>query len=158
MTGYFIVGEDLMEKEIKEKLEEIVALLNDPEETVLEKEIKEKLEKVLALLNNPEKIAMGQQESQEKLQQIVALLDNAMVDPDIDIDYCIPGIKTTVDSCDTSDDPYILVTYVVGDYNKPTRKIHLGSTALLSTPEKIANQITFSIEEFKGEIDSVEMG
>ena len=70
----------------------------------------------------------------------------------------IPGVKTTLETSEESDDPYILVTYVVGDYNKPTRKIHLGSTALLSTPEKIANQITFSIEEFKGEIDSVEMG
>jgi len=147
-----------MEREIKEKLEEVVALLNDPEETVLDKEIKEKLEKILALLNNPEKIAMGKKESTEKLKEIVALLDNAMVDPDIDIDYCIPGIKTTLDTAEESGDPYILVTYVVGDYNKPTRKIHLGSTALLSTPEKIANQITFSIEEFKGEIDSVEMG
>jgi hypothetical protein len=29
---------------------------------------------------------------------------------------------------------------------------------LQSTPEEIANQVTFSIEEFKGEIDSVEMG
>lgn len=158
MIGYIILGEVVMEKQIKEKLEEIVALLNDPEETVMEKEIKEKLEKVLALVNNPENIAMGKQESKEKLEKVVALLDNAMVDPDIDIDYCIPGIKTTVDSCDQSGDPYILVTYVVGDYNKPTRKIHLGSTALLSSPEKIANQITFSIGEFKGEIDSVEMG
>ncbi len=147
-----------METEIKEKLEEIVALLNDPEETVLEKEVKEKLEKILALLNNPEKIVMGKKESKEKLEKVVALLDNAMLDPDIDIDYCIPDVKTTVENCDTSSDPYVLVTYIVGDYNKPTRKIHLGSTALLSTPEKIVNQITFSIEEFKGEIDSVEMG
>lgn len=147
-----------MEMEIKEKLEEVVALLNDPEETVMDKEIKEKLEKILALLNNPEKIALGKKESKAKLEKVVVLLDNAMVDPDIDIDYCIPGVKTTLETSEESGDPYILVTYVVGDYNKPTRKIHLGSTALLSTPEKIANQITFSIEEFKGEIDSVEMG
>lgn len=147
-----------MEKEIQKKLEEVVALLNDPEETVMEKEIKEKLEKILLLLYNPEKVVMGKKESQKKLEEVVVLLDKAMVDPDIDIDYCIPGIKTTLETSDESDDPYILVTYVVGDYNKPTRKIHLGSTALLSTPEKIANQITFSIEEFKGEIDSVEMG
>lgn len=147
-----------MEKEIKEKLEEVVALLNDPEETVMEKEIKEKLEKILMLLNNPQKIVMGKKESKDKLEKVVALLDNAMVDPDIDIDYCIPGVKTTLETCDEPGDPYILVTYVVSEYTKPTRKIHLGSTALLSTAEKIANQVTFSIEEFKGEIDSVEMG
>jgi len=96
--------------------------------------------------------------TKEKLEKVVELVDKAMVDPDIDIDYCIPGVKTTTDDCDTSGDPYILVTYVVSEYTKPTRKIHLGSTALLSSAEEIANKTTFSIEEFKGEIDSVEMG
>ena len=139
-----------MEKEIKEKLEEIVELMNDPEETVIEKEVKEKLEIVLALLNNPEEIAIEKAELKEKLEKVVVLVNNARVDPDIDIEYCAP---------DVSGDPHILVTYVVGDYNKPTRKIPLRSTALRrSTPEEIANQVTFSIEEFKGEIDSVEMG
>ncbi len=147
-----------MQKEIKEKLEEVVALLNDPEETVMEKEIKEKLEKILVLLNNPENIEMDKKERKEKLEKVVVLLENAMIDPDIDIDYCIPGVKTTVAACKESGDPYILITYIVGDYNKPTRKIHLGSTALTSSPEKIANQITASIEEFKSEIDAVEMG
>lgn len=97
-------------------------------------------------------------ETKAKLEQIVALVDNAMADPDLDIDYCIPGVKTTVKECDESGDPYILITYVVGDYNKPTRTIHLGSTMLRSTAEEVANQVTFSIEEFKGDIDSVEMG
>ncbi|MEN8303818.1 MAG: hypothetical protein ABFQ64_07095 [Campylobacterota bacterium] len=97
-------------------------------------------------------------ENKEKLEQIVALVDKAMVDPDIDIDYCIPGVKTTLENCDESGDPYILVTYVVSQYTKPTRTIHLGATMLKSTAEEVANQVTFSIEEFKGEIDSVEMG
>ena len=92
-----------------------------------------------------------------KLKKVVELVNNAMVDPDIDIDYCIPGVETTLKDCDESGAPYILVTYVIGDYNKPTRTIHLDSTALKNTPEEIANRITFSIEEFKGEIDSVQM-
>jgi len=147
-----------MEKEIKERLEEIVALLNDPEETVMEKEIKEKLEKILGLLNNPEELEKEKKEIKEKLKKVVALVDNAMVDPDIDIDYCIPSVETTSESCNVSGDPYILVTYIVSEYTKPTRTIHLGSTALKNTPEEIANLVTFSIEEFKAEIDSVEMG
>ena len=99
-----------------------------------------------------------EKEVKEKLTKVVELMNNAMVDPDIEIDYCIPGIETTLDNCDESGDPYILVTYVVSEYTKPTRTIHLGKTALLSTAEEIANKATFSIEEFKGEIDSVEMG
>ncbi len=99
-----------------------------------------------------------EKEVKEKLEKIVSLVNNAMVDPDIDIDYCIPGVETTVENCDESGDPYVLVTYVVSEYTKPTRTIHLGKTAMQSTAEEIVNKITFSIEEFKGEIDSVEMG
>ena len=137
-----------MKREIKERLEEIVALLNDPEETVMEKEIKEKLEKLLKLLDNPDNVLMEEKEIKEKLEKTVSLVNNAMVDPDIDVEYCTPN----------EDDPYFMITYVVSEYNKPTRKIRLGRTALQSTPEEISNQVTFSIEEFKSEIDSVEMG
>lgn len=147
-----------MDIEIKERLEEVVALLNDPEEIVLEKEVKEKLEKVLSLLNDTGKSQLEKNEMKEKLKKVVLLMNNATVDPDIDIDYCIPGVETTVKSTNDSSEPYILVTYVVGEYNKPTRKIHLGKTTLKSTPEEITNRVTYSIGEFKSEIDSVEMG
>ena len=146
-----------MRNEIKAKLEEIVTLMNDPEETVLDKEIKEKLEKIVALLSNPEEVAT-EQETKEKLEAVVALVNNVMVDPDIDIEYCIPDVATTSDSCDISGDPYILVTYVVSEYTKPTRKIRLTNTYLNNTAKAIANLVTFSIEQFKTEIDSVEMG
>lgn len=149
IVSYIILGGIIMKKVIKAKLEEIVALLNDPEETVMDKEIQEKLEKIVALLNNPNEITLGNKELKEKLEKIVLLVNKAMVDPDIDIEYY----------SSESDEPHILVTYIVGDYNKPTRKIALRSTAVhRGTPEEIANQITFSIEEFKGEIDSVGMG
>jgi hypothetical protein len=155
--SYNILGEIVMMKEIKGKLEEIVVLLNDPEETVMEKELKEKLEKIVALLSNPEEIAT-EQETKEKLEAIVALVNNVMVDPDIDVEYCIPDVATTSETCDVSGDPYILVTYVVSEYTKPTRKIRLTDTYLKNTAKAIANLVTFSIEQFKTEIDSVEMG
>jgi len=157
MMSYIILGEIVMRKEIKAKLEEIVALLNDPEETVLDKEIKEKLEKISALLSDPSEIAT-EQETKEKLEAIVALVNNVMVDPEIDIEYCIPDVATTSETCDVSGDPYILVTYVVSEYTKPTRKIRLTDTYLKNTAKAIANLVTFSIEQFKTEIDSVEMG
>jgi len=98
-----------------------------------------------------------EKEMKEKLEKVVTLVNNAMVDPDIDIDYCIPGVEVTLKDGDTSGEPYIVVTYVVSEYTKPTRTIHLGKAILQGTAEKIANQVTFSIEEFKGDIDSVEM-
>jgi len=139
-----------MEKEIKEKLEELVALMNDPEATVTEKEVKEKMENILALVNDPEAAETRKLELKAKLEKVVALVNNASVDPDIDIEYC---------PADGSNDPCLTVTYVVSEYTKPTRTIHLKDTDLRrNTAEDLANQITFSIEEFKGEIDSVEMG
>ncbi|MEA2046976.1 MAG: hypothetical protein U9O64_00860 [Campylobacterota bacterium] len=94
----------------------------------------------------------------EKLEQIVILVNNAMVDPDIDIEFCIPEVATTSETCDVSGDPYILVKYVVSEYTQPTRKIRLTEKYLDNTAEEIANLVTFSIEQFKTEIDSVEMG
>ena len=139
-----------MEREIKEKLEELVALMNDPEATVIAKEVKEKMEKILELVNDPEEIETRKQELKEKLEKVVALVSNASVDPDIETEYC---------AADGSDDAHILVKYIVSEYTQPTRKIYLRNTILRrNTAADLANQITFSIEEFKGEIDSVEMG
>ena len=59
-----------MEKVYKDKLKEIVALLNDPDETVLIKEVKEKLEKLLSLANNPEKIEIEKQENNKNARKI----------------------------------------------------------------------------------------
>jgi hypothetical protein len=94
----------------------------------------------------------------EKLETIVILVNNAMADPDIDIEFCIPEIATTAESCDISGEPYILVKYVISEYTQPTRKIRLTDKYLQNTAEEIANLVTFSIEQFKSERDSVEMG
>ncbi len=157
MIGYIILGDIIMQKEVKKKLEDVLALLNDPETTVLDKEIKEKLERIVTLLDNPGEAA-SDQEVKEKLEKVVGLVNNVMVDPDIDIEYCIPDVATTTDSCDISGDPYIAVTYVVSEYTKPTRNIRLTDSYLRNSAEEIANLVTFSIEQFKTEIDSVEMG
>ena len=95
-----------------------------------------------------------EKEIKDKLEKVVELVNNAMADPDIDIEYCIPEVATTSDSCDVSGDPYILIKYQVSSTITKTRKIRLGDTALKNTAEEIANQTTFSIEEFKSEIEA----
>ena len=95
-----------------------------------------------------------EKEVKEKLEKVIELVNNVMVDPDIDIEYCIPEIETTSDTCDVSGDPYILVKYVMSEFNVKTRKIRLGRTALLNSAKEIANMTTASIEEFKSEIDA----
>ncbi len=97
-------------------------------------------------------------ELKTKLEKVVELVDKTMTNPDIDIEYCIPEVSTTADECDISGDPYILVTYFVSEYRKPTRKIRLNGTYLPYNAEKIADLVTFSIEQFMGDIDSAEIG
>lgn len=94
----------------------------------------------------------------EKLEKVVALVNKDMVDPDIDIDYCISGVDTSAAGCNESETPYILLTYQLSEFNKHTRKIHLDKTLMKETAEEIFNRVTASLEEFKAEIDSVEMG
>jgi len=96
-------------------------------------------------------------ELKEKLEQIVELVDKLMVDPDIDIEYCIPDVAVTSESCELDKEPYLLIKYVVSEYNVRIRKVRFTKAYLRNTPEEISNLITSSIEEFKTEIDSVEM-
>lgn len=97
-----------------------------------------------------------EQALKEKLGTIVELVNKAMVDPDIDIEYCIPEVATTTGSCSVSGDPYISVKYSEDKY--VARKIRLTDSYMKSSAEEIAKLVTFSIEQFKEEIDSVQMG
>ncbi len=99
-----------------------------------------------------------EKELKEKLEKVVELVKNVMVDPDIDVDYCIPEVATTADSCDVSGDPYIVVKYTTEEGDVHERKIKLRRPYLAKTPEEIANLVTFYIEQFIEEINSVEYG
>lgn len=97
-----------------------------------------------------------EQALKEKLESVVALVDKAMIDPDIDIEYCIPEVEMTSDSCDVTGKPYILVKYNEDKYVE--RKISLSDKYLEKTAEEVANLVTFSIEQFKEEIESLKYG
>ncbi|WP_373034104.1 hypothetical protein [Sulfurovum sp.] len=147
-----------MENVCKEKLEELIVLLNDPDETVMLKEVNEKLEKIVALMNNPEKIEIEKNESKEKLKKVVELVDNAMANPDVELEYCIPEVLTTSETCDVSGDPYIQLKYAANGTHIMVQKLPLKHHYLNKTAQDIANLVTFYIEQFIEQIDSVENG
>lgn len=147
-----------MEKEIKKKLEELVALLKDADETVMENEVIDKLEKILTLANHPEEILMEKAKLKKRMEEIVALVNDTIIDPDINVQYCIPDVASTADTCDVSSNPHILLTYDENEYNTRTRKVSLGKTALQSTLEDLVKHVNIAIEEFKDEIDDIKMG
>jgi len=98
------------------------------------------------------------QEIQEKLEDVVDLVSNALVNPDIELEYEIPDVAMTGENADVSGDPYILLKYAVDENHLHKQKIPIKKNYLKKTPEDIANLVTFYIEQFIEEIDSVEYG
>jgi hypothetical protein len=158
MMSDIILGETIMEKLYQEKLEELVLLLNDPDETVLIKEVKEKLESLLALVKNPEKIEKEKQENNKKLEKVVELVHNAMANPDLELEYCIPEESDTPEPYGVANDPYIHVKYASGGTHIMNQNVRIGPMYLSKAPDDIATLVTFHIKQFIEEIDATEYG
>jgi len=94
----------------------------------------------------------------EKLEAVVELIDKVMVNPDIELEYCIPEVVTTSETCDVSGDPYILLKYAANGTHIMKQKLPLKERYMNKTPEDLANLVTFYIEQFIEQIDSVENG
>lgn len=84
----------------------------------------------------------------EKLEAVVGLID--VVDPDVEVEYCIPD---TGSGDSAGEDPYILVKCSGDNYIE--RKIRLTDKYWQHTAQEIANLVTFSIEQFKEEMDAI---
>jgi len=138
-----------MKKEIKDKLEGVVDLLNNPDATVMESEVIDKLENILALLKAPQVIDVENEGLKEKLAEVSELVDKVMINPDIELEYHIP---------DVSDDPYISLQYNAGGTHIMNQKLPIKRHYLNKSPQDLANLITFYIEQFIEQIDSVEHG
>ncbi|HIP25500.1 MAG TPA: hypothetical protein EYG81_03430 [Archaeoglobus profundus] len=72
-----------------------------------------------------------------------------LIDPNIELDYEIPNV---------SGDPYIVLTYVVNETHTQSQKIPIKKIYLKKEPQDIANLVTFYIEQFIEQIESVEYG
>jgi hypothetical protein len=99
-----------------------------------------------------------QKELKEKLETVVELVNNVLVNPDIEIDYCIPEVTMTADTCNVSGDPYIHLKYMSNGTHLMEQNIPIKQNYLKKTSEDIANLVTFYIEQFTEQIDSVENG
>ena len=143
-----------MRKEIKDKLDEVVALVNDPDEVVLDRELEVKLEKILGLLKHPEDVTKEKEALKNKMDEIIERVNSTIIDLDVDVEYCIPGSKGYDEGCS----PHILLTYPEDEYTTRTRKVSLGNTAMHSSSEDFTKHVMLAIEEFKDEIDDIKMG
>ena len=98
------------------------------------------------------------QEIQEKLEDVVDLVSKVLVDPDIELDYEIPEVAMTGENADVSGDPYIVLKYTLGESHVQKQKIPIKNIYLKKTPQDLANLVTFYIEQFIEQIESVEYG
>lgn len=86
----------------------------------------------------------------EKLTKVIELVNNALVNPDLDLDYFIPENST--------EDPYVLLKYTLNGTHTQEQKVAIKQNYLKKTPEDLANLITFFIEQFIEQIESLENG
>ena len=96
----------------------------------------------------------------ENLQTMVGLIDKIAVDPDVSIDYFIPGVLVT-DNADGNADsggPYVKFAYDSDGQGTHIQHMPLTRSYLEKTPQDLANLITFSLERFMEEIDSRQYG
>jgi ketopantoate hydroxymethyltransferase len=91
-----------------------------------------------------------------KLETVVELVDKAMADPDIDVEYHIPEVVVTCEGSGNSADPFILVKHA--EESLSHRKINLSERYQKGSADEIANFVTFSIEQFKEEVESLRYG
>ena len=85
----------------------------------------------------------------EKMEAVVELVNNVMVNPDVEVEYFIP---------EASGDPYIHLKYTANGTHIMKQNIPLKHHYINKTAEDIANLVTFYIEQFIEQIDSVENG
>ena len=96
----------------------------------------------------------------EKLQEVVKLVDKVGINPDVTVDYFIPGVLVTADVDGSGDagGPYIQFTYSVNGSDPHVQHMPLTHGYLEKDAQDLANLVTFSLERFMEEIDSRQYG
>ena len=99
-------------------------------------------------------------EQKERLQAFVGLIDNIEVDPDVNIDYFIPGVLVTAEDGGNRETggPYVQFEYSSNGLDSHIQHMPLTHGYLEKTPQDLANLVTFSLERFMEEIDSRQYG
>ena len=96
----------------------------------------------------------------ESLRTAVGLIDNIAMNPDVDIDYFIPGVLVTENTDGNVDvgGPYVKFAYSSDGQEAHIQHMPLKRSYLEKTPQDLANLVTFSLERFMEEIDSRQYG
>jgi len=100
------------------------------------------------------------QAQKEKIEAAIELIDKVSINPDVSVDYFIPGVLVTENADGTNEigGPYVQFTYSVNGSDPHKQHVPLTHAYLEKDPQDLANLITFSLEQFMEEIDSRQYG
>jgi len=93
-----------------------------------------------------------------KLEDVVDLVHKNMANPDVELSYHIPDVAMTSEDAKGSGDPYVELSYISNGTHTMKQRIPIKHHYMSKTPQDIANLVTFYIEQFIEQIDSVEYG
>jgi len=93
----------------------------------------------------------------EKLTLLAEEVKKNMANPDIELEVCFEGVEEG-ESCEPMKYPYIKVKYVTEEHDVHEKIIEISSDHFNKSIEELKNYVTFLIEQFMEEIDSVEYG
>jgi hypothetical protein len=96
-------------------------------------------------------------EVKEKLRRLAQELKASVTNPDLEIDICFEGVEMA-EGCTPGKFPYVRVRYVTEDHNVHQKDIEISPDNLKKDVEELKEYVTFMIEQFMEEIDSVEYG
>ncbi|MCS7261951.1 MAG: hypothetical protein NZ560_00810 [Aquificaceae bacterium] len=93
---------------------------------------------------------------EEKLKEQAEEIRKNMANPDIDIEVCFPG--DVDEGCELKSYPYLKVKYVVEGHDVYEKEIDIDPVYLDKDVKDLANFVSFQIQQFMEEIDSIEYG
>ncbi|MEA3371754.1 MAG: hypothetical protein U9Q40_10480 [Campylobacterota bacterium] len=96
----------------------------------------------------------------EKLQKVIELVDKVSINPDVDVDYFIPGVLVTAnaDGSGEAGGPYVQFTYACNGNDPHVQHMPLTHGYLEKEPQDLSNLVTFALQRFIEEIDSRQHG
>ncbi len=94
---------------------------------------------------------------EEKFKILAEELRSVMVNPDVDATVCFKEAEQE-EACTPSKYPYIKITYVTEEHDKHEKIIEIPPEWWDKDIKEIKEFVTFQIEQFMEEIDSVEYG
>ncbi len=94
-------------------------------------------------------------DTKEKFRKLAEELKVSVTNPDLEVDICFEGVEVA-EGCDPRKFPYVRVRYITNEHDVHEKDIEISPDNWKKSVEELKDYVTFMIEQFMEEIDSVE--